>query len=444
MKLKELEEKFAKKQADMGKVFEEALTTGGGKDGAKEYDFTQVKCLGDDVKGKDGKSDSIKVAEQVKAMDGELNELGEQIEQLRAAEQAASKHADRESQVHRPPFANPNDGKSRTQATVKSLGELVTADAAFENWQKHNRGGGCDINLPDLWPTDMLAKAWHYDTIRTKADMTTSAGWAPESFRQPGFVEAVSRPIQLIDIFPTGQTGQDAIKYMEETTRTHAAAEVAEGGAYAESTFVLTERSSPVQKIGDSLPVTDEQLEDVAQVNSYINGRLMFGVRQRLDGQVLLGDGTGANLTGLANTAGILSQDKAADPVPDAFFKAMTNIMVTGRAMPTHHIIHPTDWQDVRLLRTADGIYIWGNPSEAGPERMWGLPVVKCDASAAGTGWVGSFLPSWCALVERRGVVVQVGYVNAQFTQGKRTVRADMRAAVVFYRPAAFSEVVNL
>src|SRR3546814_7631820 len=69
-------------------------------------------------------------------------------------------------------------------------------------------------------------------TIGEKALMMTTAGYAPETVRLPGFVEHTSRPIQLIDILPTSRTGRGAVSYMEETTRAHAAAEIAEGGAY--------------------------------------------------------------------------------------------------------------------------------------------------------------------------------------------------------------------
>lgn len=260
----------------------------------------------------------------------------------------------------------------------------------------------------------------------------------------PGFVEAVTRPIQLLDILPTGNTGFELVKYMEETTRTHAAAETAEGEAFAESTFAFTERSSPVEKVTDSLPVTDEQLEDVALIESYINGRLTFGLRQRLDRQCLLGDGSSPNLRGILNTSGIQTRAKGADEAMDALYKAMTDIRVTGRAIPTHHNIHPLDWQDIRLKKTNDGIYIFGSPVEAGPIRLWGLPVIENDALTEGTALVGSFEPSWIMLVERRGVDVQVGYKGDQFVQGRRTIRADMRAALVVMRPAAFCRVTGI
>lgn len=428
--LKQAREKLAAKQDELGKVFEEAKTDGG-------YDFNKVTCLGADVKG------SIAVAEKVKAMNSELDEIAQHAETLEAAEKAALEHANREKARRRYPM--PEGGKSVERGgEIKSLGELVREEKSYQAWASKGAGGGITLNFDDLLPSDMLAKGAQFDTIATKALMSTTAGYAPQSIRLPGFVEMATRPIQLLDIIPMLETGMEQIVYMEETTRQHAAAEIAEGGDYPESAFAFTERTSPVRKIGDSLPVTDEQLEDVAQMQGYINGRLTFGVRQRLDGQVLVGDATGSNLRGLANVAGIQSQAKGVDPVPDVFFKLMTKIRLNGRAIATHHIMHPTDWQGIRLMRTADGVYIWGSPSEAGPERLWGLPVIQEDAQAAGTGYTGAFTPAFVSLFEKRGVDVQVGYVGSQFTQGKRTVRADMRAALVFFRPAAFGEATGL
>lgn len=431
--VKEVRDELAAKQEALGKVFAEALVTT--DSGQKGYDFNKVKCLGDDVKG------SIAVAEKVKQMDAELNELAEKAETLEAAEKAAADHAKREKAVWRPPFSA--DGKSGGSRAIKSLGELLADEKAYSQWVERGCPNGIDFSF-DCLPSDILAKGMQAMTLQAKALMTTSAGYAPEALRLPGFVEATTRPIQLADIIPINQTGESSIKYMEETTRTHAAAETAEGGTYAESTFVFTEKSSDVRKITDSLPVTDEQLADVPMMQGYVNGRLTFGIRQRFDGQAYVGNGTAPNLRGIVNVVGIQTQAKGTDPVPDAFYKAMTKIRTTGRATPTHHIMHPEDWQDVRLLRTADGVYIWGSPSEAGPERMWGLPVVQNEARAAGNGMCGSFQPAWISAFERSGVDIQVGYVGTQFTEGKRTVRGDMRIALVIFRPAAFCDVTGV
>ncbi|KKK98624.1 hypothetical protein LCGC14_2640920, partial [marine sediment metagenome] len=89
-------------------------------------------------------------------------------------------------------------------------------------------------------------------------------------------------------------------------------------------------------------------------------------------------------------------------------------------------------------------IYIWGNPSEAGPERIWGLPVVQNESLTENTGLVGSFEPAWISLFERRGVVIERGFVGTQFTEGKQTIRGSMRAALVVFRPAAFATVTSI
>ncbi len=428
---RELREKLAAKQAAIGAIFTEARTDDG------QLDFNKVTCLGPEVSG------SIAVAEKVGQMNAELNEIAKEAETVEAAEQAEAEHKARERATDRPTHAAPGGTKAGEPILFKSVGEQLAEHEGFKAWQDNGGLGGVTIKLPDMLPSDFMIGGGN-QTLRSKTLFQTTAGYAPESIRLPGFVEAVTRPVNLLDIIPLSRTDGDTVTYMEETTRTHSAAEKAEGVAYAESTFVFTERTSPVRKITDSLPVTDEQLADVAFINSYINDRLSFGVRQRLDLQVQVGNGTPPNLDGILNVAGILTQARGVDPISDAFFKLMTQIRTTGRATPTHHIIHPTDWETVRLLRTADGVYIWGNPSETGGDRMWGLPVVQSDNASAGTGYVGSFMPQWISLVERAGVMVEVGYVGSQFTEGKRTIRAQMRAAFILFRPAAFGTVTGI
>lgn len=296
----------------------------------------------------------------------------------------------------------------------------------------------------DAWTPEMKGREFELEGFDVKTLFETTAGWLPESTRTGRMVDEATRPIQISDVIPFTTTGQAAVVYMEETTATYAAAEAAEGAAFAESTFVLTEVTSPVRKIAHFIPVTDEQLEDEPQVSGYLDNRMRFGLLQRLDYQLAQGDGIAPNLEGILNRAGIQTQAKGADPTPDAIFKAMTKVRVTGRAIPGAVLIHSTDWEPIRLLRTVDGIYIWGSPSQAGDTTIWGLPVVQNEVLTAGTALVGDFA-NFSEFAVRRGVTVKVSDSHSDyFVKGKQAIRADIRGALQCYRPAAFATVTGL
>lgn len=280
--------------------------------------------------------------------------------------------------------------------------------------------------------------------IDVKTLFETTAGWAPETTRTGRVVDAVTRPIQITQVVPTSPTNQSAIVYMEETTLTLNAAEVAEGGAFAESAFELTEQTSNVRKIAHFVPATDEQLEDEASAGGYLDRRMRFGLEQRLDYQIVQGDGNAPNLDGLMAFAGVQTYALAGEPALDAIHKGITLVNVTGRAIASAILIHSNDWQSIRLVRTADGIYILGPPTEAGPLTLWGLPVVVNQVMTENTAIVGDFA-NFIELRIKRGVTVKVSDSHDDyFVKGKQAIRADMRAALPIYRAAAFCTVTNI
>ncbi len=413
-----LKEKRAELEAKQDKVHQIFAAAGEGLDSTEAAVLTLT-----------GDPDSKGATEHLQQLNAELSDLGIEVERLTALEKQRDDIDGAIEARTRP--ADPPPLPGAPDQPAKTLGEIIVASPIFQSHVKARAPVGMSVMEG-------------FGLRELKTTFTTAAGWAPQSIRVPGLMipEAV-RPIQVLDIIPPGVTGQAAVVYMEETTATFAAAERAEAAAYAEATFALTQQSSTVRSIGASVPVTDEQLADVAGVQSYLSQRLGFGVRQRLDAEILTGDGTGVNLTGILNTGSIQTQAKGSDPVPDAVYKAITKVRVTGRAFPNAVVFHPNDWQAVRLLRTGDGIYIWGSPSEAGPERIWGLQVVQSDAETENTALVGDFA-TFCQLYERTGLEVAVGFVDDDFLNGMRTIRAGLRAAFVVYRPEAFATVTGI
>lgn len=407
-KLEQLRDELKVKSGRLAGIFEKCKTSEG------DYDFMKTGELEGTPKDR---------VEKVRELNAELNGLGTQITELEEKQKLDDEIKKRNQEVvkqNRPEL--PGKSTPAEKQEYKSFGQRFIESKAFQK-------KGEVATLEDF----------EFKTL-----MSTTAGWAPESTRTGKVVDDAQRPVQVTEIFPSGNTGQAAVVYMEETTFTSNAAEAAEAGSYGESALALTERSSTVRKIATFLPVTDEQLEDEAQVSGYIDRRLRFMLMQRLDGQLLTGNGVAPNLTGVLNVSGVQTQAKGGDTVPDAVYKAMDLVRVTGRATPTYCVFHPNDWQAIRLLKTTTGAYVWGAPMDSGVQRIWGVPVVLSDAITENTGLVGDFAMH-SELVTRRGIDVQISNSHSTyFVEGKQAIRADIRVALVIYRPEAFCTVTGI
>jgi len=406
---KEGQEKLRAKQDELKEIF--AVSKEG--DG---YDYSKVKTL-------NGKpANDVDVTEHVHQRLAEINDLGEWVHSQREIKKAHENVTDAIAKETEPVWSPPQPAGG---SELKGLGDFFVGSEAYKDRASNT------IATMDL------------DSIGLKTLMTTAAGWAPENIRIPRVELDPQRPIAIADRIPFFTTNEAAVVYMEETTFTNNAAEAAEGAAFGEAALVLTERTSTVRKIAVQIPITDEQLDDVAQVGAYVNQRLSYMIRARLDSQIVAGNGVAPNLEGMNNVTGINTQAKGSDPTPDAVYKAIRACRATGFAEPSAVLVHPNDWQEIRLLRDTNGNYIWGPPSAAAPEQIWGVPVTVSAAVTENTISLGDFA-GFSGLYVRRGVDLQVGYTGSQFVEGEKTVRADMRVALVFFRPEAFATVTGV
>ncbi|SDG96959.1 phage major capsid protein, HK97 family [Pseudonocardia oroxyli] len=266
--------------------------------------------------------------------------------------------------------------------------------------------------------------------------LLSSTSSAPQPLRSGRVIESAQRPVGISEIIPVVETTRPKdVIFMREDLFTNAAAEIAEGGPYAESAFRVVPATLPIAKVGTWLPATDEVLDDSPQAENYLNVRLPFAVRQRFDSQILNGNGSAPNIRGFLNTAGILTQAKGGDTAYDAIAKAISVVGTTGRANATAVVLNPTDALALDITKDANGNYI---------RAPYDVPHVVNDGIAAGTALVGDFL-SFAELTVRRDVTVLVTNTHADyFTTGKLAIRADIRAALTVYRPAAFCQVTGL
>jgi HK97 family phage major capsid protein len=395
-----------------------------------------------------------KIAEFRKRND-ELNELGTKWEQADSAEKLAAENdaaLGKLRTAQRPAFLGGSkggrDGDSLVGGTgqdivSKSLGQLF-AEKAYER----ERDGSLVIeDGRPRWRKERDLELSGFNPITgLKTTMTTSAGFAPENLRSGKVQLSAQRPLMVADLLPTIplNTG-NAYVYMLESTFTNNAAEIAEndGTGAPESALAYTETSVSVRRIATSIPVTDEQLADVGGMQALLDGRVRYMVEQKLDSQLLAGDGNAPNINGFYAQV-TQAQAKSTDPVFDAIFKGMIKVMHTGFGQATGIVLHPNDWQDIRLLRTTDGIYILGNPGDDVSQRLFGVPVVVTTAATENTGLVGDFR-THAALVYREGAEVRLFDQHSDFPKKfLQLLRASIRAALVVFRPSAFCEVTGI
>jgi len=402
MTLNEAGERLDAKRAEVQAILDEA---------GPERDFGKVKCIDGDTKAK---------VEKVQALLKEVNDLKDDYDRLCSIDAGAKAMKGWQTTVGKDDH---KIEKAEEKPAFKTLGEAFIASKAGSELK------GREVFVPEL---------------EVKTLFQASAGWDPDNVRSGRVSYYPQQEVGLLDFIPMGTTGSDLYKYMKETTFTNNAAEASEGGAYGEGAIALTETSDEVEKIAVWLPVTDEQLEDVPGLATYLNARLTYMLKARLESQILTGDGSTPNLLGTLNLSSLQTQAKSTDSVPDAIHKGITKVRATGYADPSNIVMHPNDWQSIRLLTTADGIYIFGSPNDAGVQRMWGVPVVVTTFETENTAIVGAYRDH-SALFMRRGISFKVTDSHSDyFTSGKQAIRADLRCAMVHFRDTAFCEVTGI
>jgi HK97 family phage major capsid protein len=344
-------------------------------------------------------------------------------------------------------------GISSTSTRGGSLGAQFTASDTFR-WlkdSKTSRGGVWNSPASELSMPGLMA---------TTVDESSGVG-GPVVIPQyvPTILPIPTRPLRLADLIAPGTADSNAIIYLKELSWTNAAAATAEGTAKPESALTFTSITELVKKIATFIPVTEEMLEDVGAMQSYLNQRLSLGVELAEDNELLNGSGVAPHLNGFLARAGLSpAQPRGADINADAILKQIGAIQAAVFIRPDAVVMHPTNWQTILLSKDANGRYygdspfgtsaaspLWGQPTASTPTpTLWGLPVAITPAITVGTALVGCFR-SQSQLFRRGGLRVESTNSHLNFFQlNLIAIRAELREALVVYREAAFGTVTSL
>jgi HK97 family phage major capsid protein len=286
------------------------------------------------------------------------------------------------------------------------------------------------------------------------------AGFVPVPDVRPGVVSKLLEPLGIASVFGQAQTTSSSVRYMLEGTATSAAAGVAEGGTKPASDIAVSTVDEPVKKVATVLTVSDELLEDAAQVQQYLNSRLNMFVRLEEERQLLRGAGTN-ELVGVFGRSGINLYTKlAADDNAVALARVVANTAGSSFLQPDTIIMHPTNWLNTRLLRDGTGgtvgqfygggpftgAYGNGGAVDSGlfGASLWNTRVVLSNYVGAGTALVGNFREG-AQIYRRGGPTLEASNSHSNYFQVNLVMlRAESRLALAVYRPVAFTAVSGL
>lgn len=275
---------------------------------------------------------------------------------------------------------------------------------------------------------------------------------------QTGIVEMLGRKeLKIRDLVSVRRTGSDTVEYVEQTSHTNAAAVVPEatssaapeadadggplitatGGGYKpEGSWAFVRRTAVVKTIAEWVPATKRALADVAALEGLINDELRQDVAETEEAQILNGDGSGENFTGIANWSGIQTQTFATD-IFTTIRKAITKARTVGRVNPNAIVVSPATAEAIDLAKDGENRYYYGGPQVIGPRRVWGLPVVESETQSDANVLVGDF--SKAVLWDREQTTVTMTDSHADFfIRNLVAILAEERLAFAVTRPKAF------
>ena len=339
------------------------------------------------------------------------------------------------------PDGVPEAAQGLNRNEVKSLGDAFVNSQAYRNYAAN-------------------AERWEGSAIRAeiegKSIFNLSAGNhtlpAIGGYQDLGIQEAQRRKWHVRDLFPKSSTKASVLYGIRETGFTNNAALVFQrntqgenpastgwGAPAPKSEIHLATELYPVAEIAHTITAHKNILADEPRLKSFINSRMVEGVKFAEDRELLFGTGGAERITGLTETADVqrysgAAQDKASIQVRRAITKALL-----AEYDPTGLVVGPERWEELEIETDDTGAFRVAVQVAIGAEkRIWRLNVVETTAMPADKFLMGAF-GMGAQLHDRETVKVSVSTENADnFERGLVTVRADERVALEVMRPESF------
>jgi HK97 family phage major capsid protein len=336
---------------------------------------------------------------------------------------------------------------SETKAEVKVLSEEFKslAGSVTELAQKHSQM----VQAPakPLSAAEEFVRSEQYkrlvsgDVQRARMELkntVTSGSTTVFPDQKPGVIPGNFLPLTVRAVLGSVPVSTNMVNSLREASWVSSAAEVAQGVAKNQSDITFEQYNVPIETVAHWIKISNQLLADAPAVVAFIETRLRDGLAQRIDAQLLNGNGNSPNISGLTDSGNFVAYTPSSDDtLTDAINRAKYALWATGN-MPDVVIVNPADWGTQERIRESanTGTYLYGAPGAVAGMNPFGVQVVVSNNMTPGKFLIGALRNS-AMVYDRSGAVVEMGYVNDDFTKNVITIRAEERLGLGVERPQA-------
>lgn len=267
--------------------------------------------------------------------------------------------------------------------------------------------------------------------------VTGSTSYPTTPQRDGSGIRGIPQPrLSLLDVLPIVPVTSATYEFVRLDGYINGAAyQKEEGEEKAEGSMPTKMERAEIATIATWIPASLQVLQDNEQLEGQINTLMSVGVRQKLEAELINGDGGPGEILGFkkqATAAGITTGKPA-----DRIGAALTDLKAEGWN-PNVIVMNPRDWFAIESERAedGDGQYVIGTPRDPAPPSLWGTPVVVTNGMPQGEALILD--TSVAALLDRQEVTVEASrHDGDNFRRNMVTILAELRAGLAVFAPTA-------
>lgn len=353
------------------------------------------------------------LSEETKAkVDELLTKQGELNARLSAAEQAIVDH----------------DNGNHSNNKRSTMGQKVVNDESFKSMSQKliSNKGSFSVNVQSAITSS-----------------NESAGDLVVPHRVAGVVAPPEQRLTIRDLISGGRTTSNAVEFVQETGFTNNANVVSENptSGKPQSELVFAMKSAPVATIAHWIHASKQILSDAGMLQSYIDGRLRYGLKLKEEAQLLKGSGVDLNINGIFTQATTYVNPGVVVPGGETNIDRLRIAMLQVQLAEYSAdgiVLNPIDWATIELTKDTTNRYLFANPQALSGPVLWGLPVVATQSLDQSEFLTGAFQLG-AQVWDREDTTVTISTEDRDnFIKNMVTILCEERLALTVYRPEAF------